>query len=403
MPQPADAISKRSSEPWSSDHFRRPLDVARMLYLFFFMALGSYLPFINLYYDRLGLTGTQIGTLAALPVMITSLTALLWGGIADIKHWHRPILRLALFFSPVAIFLLSQVSIMALLVPVVIAYAFFSSPIVPLLDSYALEAATKAQRSYGDFRLWGSIGWAISTILIGWLIEKLGIHWLFYGYISLMGVTLVISFFQPRREIVLRSTIWEGLKDLLANRSFILVLLSLFLLLATSSGISTFFSIYLDAIGTTEGLIGLGWAIAALSEVPVMLLSGKIMRKIGSAGLLIIAFTTFAVRWLLFSFIHTPMLALAVQLLHGLAFGAYLVGSISYISKRTPAGLNTTALSILSMVTSGFGAMTGSFVAGVLFDQVGMDNLFRISSIVVLFSLLVFLLSQRLPTKRLQT
>ena len=375
---------------------------AQTLYLFFYMALGSFIPFIYLYYERLGLTGTQIGTLAALPVLISSSTALIWGGIADVKHWHRQILRMALLFSPMAIFFLSRVSTMDLLIPIVIAYAFFSSSIVPLLDSFALEAAAQNHRSYGDLRLWGSVGWAIATVLIGWIIEKLGIRWLFYAYISLMGVTFVISLFQPRRQIVLKSTIWKGLKTVLTQKSFLLFLLSIFLLVATSSGIFTFFSIYLDTIGTAEGLIGLGWAIAALSEVPVMLLSGKIIRKIGPKGLLMIAFITFAVRWLLFSFIHTPLLALAVQLLHGLSFGAFLVGSVSYISERTPEGLNTTALSVFNMVTSGIGAMAGSFVAGVLFDQVGMNNLFRISSLVVLVSLLIFLLSQRLPTKMLK-
>ena len=52
-----------------------PLFNAQALYCFYYMALGSYMPFINLYYERLGLSGVQIGTLAAvseLPVMVFS-------------------------------------------------------------------------------------------------------------------------------------------------------------------------------------------------------------------------------------------------------------------------------------------------------------------------------------------
>lgn len=378
---------------------RRSLINAQALYLFYYMALGSYLPFINLYFERLGLTGIQIGTLAALPVLINSSTSLFWGGIADVKHWHRRILQIALLLSPLAVFFLAQVSTMALLTPIVVVYALFSSPIVPLLDSFALEAAIENRRTYGDLRLWGSVGWAISTVLIGWLIERLGIRWLFYGYISFIGFTLFASFFHPHRQNILKSSIWTGLKNLLAHKSFLLFLFSIFMLTVTTSGVLTFFSIYMDSIGAKEGLIGLGWALSAISEVPVMILSGKVISKIGSKGLLIIAFIMFAVRWMLFSFIHIPLLALIVQLLHGPSFASFLVGSITYIHERTPEGLNTTALSIFNAVTYGLGSMAGSFLGGVLFDQVGMDILFRVFSLIATGSLIFFLTGQRFSSK----
>lgn len=372
---------------------------AQMLYFFYYMAIGSYMPFINLYFERLGLTGVQIGTLAALPVFINSPTSLFWGGVADVKHWHRRILRMALLLSPLAVFLLSKVSTMALLTPIVIMYALFNSPIVPLLDSFALEAATENRRTYGVLRLWGSVGWAISTVLIGWLIERLGIRWLFYGYVSFIGITLLVSFFQPPRRNLLKSSIWTGLKKLLERKSFLLFLLSIFLLTVTTSGVLTFFSIYMDSIGAKEGLIGLGWSLSAISEVPVMILSGKVINKIGSKGLLAIAFITFAVRWLLFSFIHVPFLALVVQLLHGPSFASFLVGSVTYIQERTPEGLNTTALSIFNTVTYGLGSIGGSLLGGVLFDQVGMDILYRVFSLIAAGSFIIFLVGQRFSPK----
>ena len=129
---------------------------------------------------------------------------------------------------------------MTFLVLTIIVFALFSSPIVPLLDSFALKTAARNERSYGDLRLWGSIGWAISTVFIGWLIERLGIYWLFYGYIVFMTFALIISFFQPRQQSVSKSSIWSGIKDLLSNKTYILFLLSVFLLVVSSSGVLTF-------------------------------------------------------------------------------------------------------------------------------------------------------------------
>ena len=70
---------------------------AQALYFFYYMAAGSYIPFIYLYFERMGLTGVQIGTLAALPVLITASTSLFWSGTADALHWHQRILRISLF------------------------------------------------------------------------------------------------------------------------------------------------------------------------------------------------------------------------------------------------------------------------------------------------------------------
>jgi cyanate permease len=45
------------------------------MYLGYYMAIGAFIPFINLYYARLGLSGEQIGLLAALPVLVTASTS----------------------------------------------------------------------------------------------------------------------------------------------------------------------------------------------------------------------------------------------------------------------------------------------------------------------------------------
>jgi PPP family 3-phenylpropionic acid transporter len=80
----------------------------------------------------------------------------------------------------------------------------------------------------------------------------------------------------------------------------------------------------LNQIGATEGEIGFSWALATLSELPVMIFSATIVRRIGAEGLLVTAYLVFILPWLLYSVIDVPMLALMVQLLHGLSFAALL-------------------------------------------------------------------------------
>src|SRR5215216_488303 len=165
-----------------------PLFNAQALYCFYYMALGAYIPFINLYYERLGLSGVQIGTLAALPVLITATITFLWAAIADAFRLHRIILQMAFLLAAFVVYLLSQAKHFVALIPWVFAYAIVTSPINPLLDSNALEVAKEHERSYGRLRVWGSVGWAVSTWLVGLVIEARSIRWFFYSYIVLITI-----------------------------------------------------------------------------------------------------------------------------------------------------------------------------------------------------------------------
>lgn len=362
---------------------------AKGLYFLYFMALGAFLPFINLYYERIGLSGVQIGTLAALPVIISATVTFLWGTIADALRLHRTILRAAFLLSPIFVFMLSRAEKFTDLIPWVVAYAIVTSPIIPLLDSNALEVVKERQHSYGQMRLWGSIGWAISTWAVGILIGTYNIRWLFYSYIVLIGATFLISLLQSNEKRIQKPSLAGGLRELF-HRDFIVFLLSIFFVTTASSGVNSFFSLYLDQIGAGEGMIGLSWSLAALSEIPVMIFSAMILQRIGSEGLIRFAFIGYVVRWLLFSVIDIPGWALVVQMLNGPCFAAYLVGAVTFVSERTPEGLSATALAIFNTVAYGIASMIGSLVGGYLYDTAGMTSLLRIFSVIGLLGLIVF-------------
>jgi PPP family 3-phenylpropionic acid transporter len=365
----------------------------RVLYFGYYMALGSLSPFIALYFKRAGLSGVQIGLLASLIQVVTSLTAIPWSAAADRFRAHRQILCLALGAAPVCIFFLSRTAEYLLIVPLVMLYAFFVSPIVPLLDSSALAVVKEGSLPYGQLRVGGSLGWIISVWLVGILIQAFGIHWLFYAYIAFMSLTFIYSLSRPPRAGTIQIPVWSNLRVLLAEPRVIYFLLSIFLVAVGSGAVMNFFSLYLDGIGAAEGTIGLAWALAAISEIPVMIYSGVIMHRLGATGLLKLAFFIYAVRWLLFSFIRDPGWALAVQLLHGLSFAAFLTAGVTYLNERTPSGLTTTAQAVFNVVAFGLAAIVGSLLGGYLYDAVGMPAMLRVLSVLTLCGLFLFWLT----------
>jgi PPP family 3-phenylpropionic acid transporter len=368
---------------------------SRLLYFSYYMALGAYFPFITLYYERIGLSGIQIGTLSALPLIITSSTSLLWGVLADALRLHRRILSVSLLLSAICAYLISRTSQYELLIPIILIYAFFTTPVMPLLDTAALDTLETNKGTFGGMRVWGTIGWMISSWLVGEIIETYGLPYFFYGYIVLIGITFLVSLSQPTRGQILHPPLRQGLRQLLSRRTLFLFLLSVFLLAVTTSSFMYFFSLYMDGLGADEGTIGFAWSLSASTEIPVMVLSGALMNRIGVNGLLSFAFITYAIRWLLFSFIQSPIWALPVQLLQGLSFATFLVASVTYINNHTPKGLRTTGQSLLNTTYFGLGPIVGSLVGGYFYDTVGMIVLFRIITVLTLVGFGVFILATR--------
>jgi PPP family 3-phenylpropionic acid transporter len=235
----------------------------------------------------------------------------------------------------------------------------------------------------------------VSTWLVGVLINKLGIIWLFYSYSILLVITFIASLFQPVRSQRMDAPLSHNLKLLVSRKSVLLFLLSILLLAITMGVFNNFFTLYMDGLGAQEGTIGLAWSLSALSEVPVMLIAGIIISHIGANGLLQIAFVTYAVRWFAYASIQSPALVLPVQLLHGLSFASFQVGSVTFINERTPKGMRTTGQAILSTVSFGLGPIVGAMLGGYFYDTVGFAVLFRVLSVLTLIGLAVFILANR--------
>ncbi len=371
-----------------------PLAVVAGMHFFVFMGNGAFTPFINLYFSRLGFSGVQIGSLAAIGVLVGTAAAFFWAALADGFRLHNRILNLALLLTPLAVLLIFGAKGYESILLLFALVSFLTSPIIPLIDSATVEQVKIHNSSYGALRLWGSIGWSVSTWVTGWLIQQSGLHWLFYASAAAMAVTFVLSFLLPPRLPVIRASAGRGIRRLL-RQDMLIFLVSVFILSATSSAVSSFFSIYLDHIGAGEALIGLNWTFAAVSEVPLMFYSGALIKRFGAGRLVAASFVLYALRWLLYSFIEIPVLVLAVQLIGGFSFALFLTSGIAYVTQRAPAGLTTTALIIFDTVVFGLAGIAGSMTGGYLFDELGMQGLFRVVTLLAVAGLGLFVLAPR--------
>jgi PPP family 3-phenylpropionic acid transporter len=363
---------------------KRPLRLAAAFYFIYFGAAGVYLPFINLYFDKIGLSGRAIGALAALPPLLGFGAGPLWGALGDRFRIHRRLLPIAAFGAILPTLLFLRASDGVSLAVLVAVAAFFSGPVVGLIDSAVLDLVHGTARTYGAIRWWGSLGFTLFTWATGYVLKLFGLEWMFYGYAVLLALAGTLALGLPARHQVWRLSYRASLRQLVRQRSLFLFLCATFLIGATLAASYAFYPLFMVSLGANPAWLGLAAALAAGTEVPVLFFSGSIFKRFGLRNSLVLACLLFALRWGTLAFVTTPVPGLLTSLIHGLTFGIFLTGGVAYMETRTPAGLHATAQGLFNAIFFGFGAALGALGGGWLYDLVGARGLFGVTAITAL-------------------
>lgn len=365
-------------------------------YFWFYAAIGTFAPFISLYYRDLGMTGLQLGILMALPALWTAFTGPIWGTIADSLAIHRLLLRVVLLLAAGIALVATQPTQFASLLLLMSGLACVLVPIAPLMDSYAVNEAEYRGTSYGSLRVWGSIGYTVMVLVTG---EVLGdrvtsrfLLWyagcLLLGWVSIFGL--------PRLAERRPRPLLDGLQAVRRSRPFLLLLFVAYLLASGYAVISSFLSIHIQELGGSASVVGAAFAVSAIGEFPVLFFSGWILNRLGARRVLVIAICSYIARFAVLSFAPDAAWIIAAQLFHGLSFGAFLIASVTLAHRFVGKENAATAQALLGTMSIGFGSITGSLTAGALLDVVSTYTIFRGVTVLMMITLVVFALGSRL-------
>lgn len=179
------------------------------------------------------------------------MSAPLWGGLADATHEHRRLLMLAIAGTWTAVLVLSLATRSFWLVPIVVVYAVFMAPIVPLVDNAVIAMLGERKTESGKQRVWGAVGWGVAAPVAGLLIDGNGLDWAFYVYLLLMLGCLVVATRLPVDHTSIGRHFWRGVRVLTTNRqwnAFLLTVMVGFLAMAFEMN---FLFLYLDEVGAS--------------------------------------------------------------------------------------------------------------------------------------------------------
>lgn len=355
----------------------------KQLYFLIFAPFALQLTYLNLYFQRCGLSDGEIGTLSAVGSLVGVIAPLLWGTIADRTGQRRRVL-LALAAGIAILFPAHWLarSVLAL-APLVALLSLCRAPINPIADALCLDAlkarGERADDEYGQVRLWGSLGFMIVAALFPLVLApeeasdplaRLAPVFVGFGLLAALLVLRVATLPEPPALTAVFDERAGDVRAVLAIPQFKRLTALLFLSWVSNHCYYLFLSLYLDDIGVADRAKGLYWAVAVLAEVVLMAFGPALLRRIGVRRMILLGFLGRTLRLLAYSFRLPPLAALLVfQPLHAFAFASLHLGTVAFLSRTVPSRLQATAQALYTGLASGLGGVLGGLLAGYVSDH----------------------------------
>jgi MFS transporter, PPP family, 3-phenylpropionic acid transporter len=366
-----------------------------IFYFLYFGAISFLFPYLALFYQSKGLTGAQIGLLAAVSPIIAFFAAPLWNGAADATRRHKLFAMLSIIGVVVVAFIFPGIPSFGGLIVMIGLYAIFNSPTGALVDSAVLALLGDRKERYGRVRLWGTVGYGVVAPLASSLIGRLGLNWAFWGNAILMLGGLLVLLWIPFRQSHAGGSFRGGLRGLFGNRAWMLFLAMVFIAGTGMATVNNYLFVYMKNLGTSATLMGLALTFSTISEVPAMFFSDRLLRRFGARGMLVIAMAVIVLRLTGYALTTQPWVVLIIQLCHGLTYAAIFTAGVHFADQIAPPGMKATTQGMFSGTLMGFGAAAGGLLGGILLDHFSPRGMYAIMAAVVLAGLVVFLLVER--------
>lgn len=355
-----------------------PTAQGALFYLSFYGAVAAYLPFLSVFYAQQGLSGSEIGWLAALGPLVGLLGAPALAALADRRGWQVRMLGAGLAGMALCLLALPLVRSFAWLLAVSAVLAVVSSPVLSIADSLIARMAARRELNYGKMRLWGSVGWVVLPPLGGALWQQVGLVFMFplASLLFLATIPIVRAFEKERPPATPAAA--EARPALGDARLRTLVAGSFGVGLGMAMVI-TFAAIYLDRLGG-QVLVGVFSGVAALSEIPVMLWSERIMRRLGGPRTLLLAYTLMGGSYLGLALIPQPELLLGVAVARGLGFGLFAPTTIRLIAGWAPPARAATYQGVVNAGLWGLAPLVAGPLGGAIYDATGPGAVFLVAT-----------------------
>ena len=336
-------------------------------YFAYFTILGVLIPYWPLFLKQIGHDPAQIGVIMALIPATKIVSPTLWGWLADMTGKTLGAIRWAAFLSLLAFCgLFLDRSGLETLVLVMLAFSFCWNATLPLFESVTLDHLVKKTAGYTRIRLWGSVGFLFAVWAMGEVLEDgLPLKKLPEVIAGLLLLQWFISLAVPPPQVTHAGKENASMLGILRRGEVIGFLVVAMLVQVAHGPYYAFYSLYLNAHGFSDRVIGQLWALGVLAEIILFHALPKIYHVINLRTLLLGSLWLGVVRWLMIGWgVENLTLLVFAQVLHAATFGCAHAAAVHIVHKNFRGPHHAKGQSLYSAVCYGLGGAMGSLYSG---------------------------------------
>lgn len=224
-----------------------------------------------------------------------------------------------------------------------------------------------------------SLFYGISAFIMGRLTARYGTQAVLISGLIVMIVLVLISLTLPCEKET------EDIKETCSGQEkrestnflkkypvFMVMIAGSMILMAVYNVTNIYLLQILQSVGGDSSHLGTALAISSITEVPILFLFSKIVKRIRNSTLVAVSAVFYTLKCLVFLQAGTVWMIYAAQLLQPFSYALYCSASVYFANDCVEAEDSATGQSFLTMSTS-VGSVVGSLVGGWLIDIGGMQ------------------------------
>ncbi len=350
-------------------------------YFFYFALLGALVPYWGLFLRERGFDAVAIGELMAILMATKIVAPNIWGWLGDHLGHRMQIVRFASLVSILVFAGMFWSTGFWAIALVMVLYSFFWNASLPQFEVVTFAYLKERAARYAQIRVWGSIGFIATVVVLGVLVEH-------HGPEIILPSVLVIFVAIWLSSLTVRDPDPEphpqgqsSLKEVLRRPTIVAFFVAVFLMQASHGPYYAFYSIFLKDLGYAETLIGQLWALGVIAEVVLFLIMHRLLNRHGAKLVLVFSLLLAAVRWLLIGDLADSLTMLVIaQLLHAATFGSFHAASIHLVNDYFRGRHKGRGQALYSSVSFGAGGALGSLLSGYVWQGIGPSITFAVAS-----------------------
>ncbi len=226
---------------------------------------------------------------------------------------------------------------------------FLEAPTFIMIDTALLDHLGENRASYGKTRLFGSIGYGVASFGIGAILDHthyiycgrsmVNYTFLFYIFAGFMlfgffFALFAVSFSYEKTQTE-KASLMEVIK-LLSTLKYSSFLAIAWFLGFSHGGIMNFLNWYLEDLGATRFMMGIGTLCRSIAIIFGFLNSNFFINKFGHPNMILFALVVYTISFFGYSIVPNPWYALPIEFGQGFCYSISWSACITYLGAAAP-------------------------------------------------------------------